>query len=210
MGRWHTLILDENGDIWSCGWGRFGVLGLGDTRNHSEFQYVAIGNGVDSNETVIDIQCGAVHNCCTVRDENGNRIKKKIYVWGRGKFGRLGTGNERNVLRPTLLRMDWLQRGDSVEQMALGGDDGILVTKRGMVYVWGKSEEGQLGVDYGGKSVLKPTQLRLPRNVMLDYKVDQVVMGDCHSMILMKQRNKDQNRKHSGYRRKRRTRYRRK
>ena len=74
MGRWHTLILDENGYIYSCGWGRFGVLGLNNTYNQSTFQYIPVKTAKHDNHNdndyddedlrIIDIECGAVHSCC--------------------------------------------------------------------------------------------------------------------------------------------------
>eukprot|EP01084_Bolivina_argentea_P054524 99979_1 len=191
LGRWHSLILTANGSVYSCGWGRFGVLGLGNTYNQNEFKRVY----VTKNDLVVsDIKCGAVHSCCVA---NGN-----VYVWGRGKYGRVGLGNEQNVLIPTFLKCKFEKKGDTVYKIELGGDNGMIISKFGDVYVWGKTLEGQLGF-YTNKNVLSPVRLRFNKHISNNYEPVDCSLGDCHSVILMSekvQRSNYYNAKNRSYR----------
>eukprot|EP01083_Nonionella_stella_P177789 625933_1 len=180
MGRWHTLALTKQGHMYSCGWGRFGVLGLNDFDGRNSFEYVAVRNAKNNKTLLVsDIKCGAVHNCCIVK---GHRC----YVWGRGKFGRLGLGNEQNVLTPTLLNIKFVQKNDGINKISLGGDNGCVISLFGDIYVWGKSLEGQLGFYNKDNNVCSPKRLVLGENLRHKCEPTNVVLGDCHSIMLMK------------------------
>ncbi len=85
VGQYHSLFLEESGVLWTCGYYKYGRLGLG--IKESEYQDLKHFNGGDLyqvtkiplfvKEKIIinDIKCGGQHNLAL--DING-----KVYSWG--------------------------------------------------------------------------------------------------------------------------------
>ena len=90
-GENHTLVLDDKGDLYSCGCSYGGKLGLGFmTTVQTSFKQIAL-KGVGS------VACGPNHSMALVRDKNN---KNALYSWGSGWNGELGHGNRDNVYNP--------------------------------------------------------------------------------------------------------------
>eukprot|EP00930_Biecheleria_cincta_P001021 TRINITY_DN102193_c0_g1_i1.p1 TRINITY_DN102193_c0_g1~~TRINITY_DN102193_c0_g1_i1.p1 ORF type:complete len:624 (-),score=69.77 TRINITY_DN102193_c0_g1_i1:622-2493(-) len=164
LGRWHSLALTADSKVWTFGWGRFGVLGQGDFADHRSPVLI---DKFAGQVKVHSISAGAVHNGAVVGEN------RHLFVWGRGSLGRLGLGKEANALWPTAH-----PTLDHVECIAMGGDFGVALSK-GTWLVWGKNEEGQLGLgDSDRENRLLPTE-----NPRLQ-GFGQVLAGDCHTLAL--------------------------
>jgi alpha-tubulin suppressor-like RCC1 family protein len=152
----------EDSQVWAFGWGRFGVLGQGDTSDHRSPVEV---QGLKGKVHVLS--AGAVHNGAIVGTE------RRLFVWGRGSFGRLGLGSQANSLWPTAH-----PSLEHVEHLVMGGDFGVALSA-GKWFVWGKNEEGQLGLgDSDRENRTLPTE-----NVGLN-GFSHVFVGDCHTLAL--------------------------
>mmetsp|Transcript_122453 Transcript_122453/g.236070 ORF Transcript_122453/g.236070 Transcript_122453/m.236070 type:complete len:647 (-) Transcript_122453:161-2101(-) len=162
LGRWHSLVLTKTNQAWSFGWGRFGVLGQGDVTDHRSPVQVA---GLSDRGEVHCLAAGAVHNGAIVG------AARQLFVWGRGSLGRLGLGREANALTPTLH-----PSLEHVQQLAMGGDFGMAFSG-GHWWVWGKNEEGQLGLG----DVDRQNRVQPMKNSGLQ-SFDRVVVGDCHTL----------------------------
>jgi len=112
-----SLVLNENGVIYSFGHPEHGQLGHGSENKeiiarketyHYEYSPVPIttfkeldpDNGdvtFHGQPTIIDIQCGSNHSCA-IDDQ------ARIFTWGFGGYGRLGHNNTQNEMTPRLMK----------------------------------------------------------------------------------------------------------
>lgn len=79
----HTLMLSKSGHVYSIGSNQFGQLGLGTTNMENQLLPCLLESLKD--EFITDIESGNEH--CLALSE----CQQKIYAWGQGKYGALGT-----------------------------------------------------------------------------------------------------------------------
>mmetsp|Transcript_28782 Transcript_28782/g.66466 ORF Transcript_28782/g.66466 Transcript_28782/m.66466 type:complete len:888 (+) Transcript_28782:27-2690(+) len=89
-GWGHTVVLSEDGRVWTWGFGKSGQLGTGEAGFSYLPQLVSALSGVPI-KTVV---CGS--HFTVAAEENGN-----MYSWGSGEEGRLGLGDAQNRSAPT-------------------------------------------------------------------------------------------------------------
>ena len=82
-GSLHTLFLDNDGKVWSCGSGKHGRLGLGHQINTAPAQHVAVAGG----EKIIGVSAGEMHSL--ILTASGRAL-----AFGNNKFGQLGVAME--------------------------------------------------------------------------------------------------------------------
>ena len=83
VGTIHTGIVTDAGDLFMCGHGKDGQLGLGDKDNRTTPTLVA--RAVFDGEAVLMVACGDQHT--VVATEGGG-----VYTFGGGYFAQLGHG----------------------------------------------------------------------------------------------------------------------
>ena len=91
-GKMHSMCLSSKKKIFSWGTGLNGRLGLGtneDVLSPTEIQML-------SNLRVIAISAGESHSAAITQT-------KKLYTWGNGSYGRLGTGFDTSSTKPVLV-----------------------------------------------------------------------------------------------------------
>lgn len=103
LGEYHTLVLGEDGSVWTWGYGgkkgffnwmysqEVGALGHGDKEAYFWPKCVDFFKG---NEVEM-IAAGNYHCVAVTKDQ-------KLYSWGRGLYGVLGNGSNRESLTPLL------------------------------------------------------------------------------------------------------------
>jgi alpha-tubulin suppressor-like RCC1 family protein len=83
--------------------------------------------------------------------DNGQTIaladNGRVYVWGNGQEGQLGSGSVRNALRPQLLAEP---AGVHFALVNSGGSTDYAVTRSGDLYAWGNNRKDQIGNGVGG------------------------------------------------------------
>ena len=112
-GVLHSLVLLENGDLYTFGRNSYGELGHGDTENRSFPTKVEALSGVAE---VVDATYGA-HSL--VQLENG-----ELYNFGRGDFNQLGHGDGEHKTTPTLIEAF---QGSNVLDFAAGDSHCLVV-----------------------------------------------------------------------------------
>ena len=137
-GHFHSLVRDQNGDLWSCGLNANGQLGLGDTNQRNDFTLVG-------NIGYQDIGAGAY--CSAYLSNN------RMYACGRNDFGqfqstlhRIGTSSESTNSNVTTFTQE-LNGFTDIENLWVGGR-GIFVKRSSsnVLYACGNNSWGNLGM----------------------------------------------------------------
>lgn len=95
-GGWHSLAITDDGEVWVWGRGEYGRLGLGDKSGSSKLRPHKV-KALEGHR-VVEASCGGTHTAVVTDDG-------RCFIFGRGSFGRLGTGRERDHLSPVELQL---------------------------------------------------------------------------------------------------------
>ncbi|MFY9113973.1 MAG: hypothetical protein WAO23_01870, partial [Dethiobacteria bacterium] len=162
----HSLILLENGDIYSCGRGTAGRLGLGD----NTARYFPTKVVISGRPKMVSISAGGKHSLAI--DEKG-----QVYACGENDYGQLGLGEvtEKNVFTP-VTGVPVL--GDNPAAAVSGSAHSLVLMKDGTVYSFGLNNHGQLGQ---GTTV----SLKMPALLRGFEHVKTASAGGTHSLLLL-------------------------
>ena len=122
-GGLHSLILDENGDLYGCGYNGYGQLGLGDNTDRSTPTFIT--------NFVKGMAAGYVH---TLIQTNDNRVYAAGYN-GNGELGD-GTGSDKNYFTSC---------GIVARSIAAGLYHSLAIAQNGKALAWGYNGYGELG-----------------------------------------------------------------
>eukprot|EP00536_Pseudo-nitzschia_multiseries_P017830 jgi/Psemu1/264537/estExt_Genewise1Plus.C_18540006 len=151
--------------LFTWGRGEDGQLGLGDTSDQDEPEYVDALRGVG----IRQIACGSGHT--VVLSTEG-----EVYTWGRGDDGRLGHGDNGWKYVPRITRS--LER-QVVTQVTCGSYHTAAVAGNGDLYTWGGGMYGKLG---HGNEAGHSTPKRV--DALKGLTVSQIACGSRHTAIV--------------------------
>ncbi len=129
-GGWHSACVSTTGEVFMWGRGEYGRLGLGDKSGSSKLRPAKVWalDGIK----MVQVSCGGSHTLGVTADG-------KAWAWGRGSFGRLGTGEERDAITPVEVKLPGGPERWHVIAVAAGGrhslcfavpDNGNLLEER--------------------------------------------------------------------------------
>jgi len=106
----------------------------------------------------------------------------KLYTWGYGSNGRLGHGEEADVLLPTVVTS---LKDEKIVHVACGGCHTAAVTSNGLLYTFGWNHYGQLG--HGAPCFSGEDLQVVPKIVegLKSHHVVQVACGEQHTVALV-------------------------
>ena len=146
-GNEHSLAVTKNGELFI--WGDGGLTGLG-----LDVKQVKTPSKLDffSKTKVIQAVCGGLHTVVVTKEGD-------VYSWGSTEGGQLGLpqqmiiqlckGKEQPVLLPQKIPK---LEGVQIAQVACGEAHTIAMSKEGVLYGWGMSNYGQLGLGFSADS----------------------------------------------------------
>ncbi|XP_063166477.1 probable E3 ubiquitin-protein ligase HERC6 [Candoia aspera] len=168
-GERRTLLLLADGSLASCGDNGQGQLGRrlppGQRRGYVPDRIQAL-----EAQTIVYISCGKEHSLAICN-------QGRVFSWGAGGFGQLGTGKLEDSLIPK--KINSLSRYNVI-QIACGHYHSIALTKDGQVFSWGQNIHGQLGLGKGLSSQTNPCNVSSLAGIPLA----QVAAGGAHSFVL--------------------------
>ncbi|GIG35289.1 RCC1 domain-containing protein [Cellulomonas pakistanensis] len=142
-GADHSIARTRGGAVYTWGGNWYGQLGLGPG--------AGLGGSATPARVALPAGAGAV-----VQVDAGQHFavavsETGVYTWGRGQFGRLGTGSLDDVRTPTLVAEQL--GGSPVAQVSAGRATVIARTASGVAWAWGGNGNGRLGAGIHGDSV---------------------------------------------------------
>ncbi|WP_372790789.1 RCC1 domain-containing protein, partial [Paraconexibacter sp.] len=136
-GGIHAVALSSAGKLYTWGGGSFGQLGNGSTTNSSV--PVAVSQGAaPAGTTYIQVASGSNH--VVALSSAG-----KLYAWGLGGSGQLGTGSSSSATSPVAVSQGAAPAGTTYTQFGAGANHAVALTSTGKLYAWGLGSSGQLG-----------------------------------------------------------------
>ncbi|MDR1426980.1 MAG: Ig-like domain repeat protein [Bifidobacteriaceae bacterium] len=149
-GGAHSLFLTSAGKVYAFGDNQYGQLGIGSTvRPASPTLVPALSNL--SSDKVVQISAGVNHTLALTG-------AGKIYAFGYGGSGRLGTGSTANQSAPALVAPLPEVGQDKPSQVAAGAYSSWVLTSGAKVYAFGNNANGMLGI---GSTVEQHTPVRV-------------------------------------------------
>jgi len=138
-GQAHTVVLADDGTVWTCGSNQYGQLGVESIPESATLIQVA---GLSS---IVGIAAAGVHSVALGYDT-------RVWTWGSNVYGQLGDGtsfleNTGPMFRATpspvkLLSGGWLTDATAI---AAGDQHTVALLSKGTVMAWGLNSEGQIG-----------------------------------------------------------------
>lgn len=166
-GAGHTLILDNCGHVYCCGWNNKGQLGISD--DTLKFKEIEILKGFK----VVEIACGwdfsaALTDC------------GKLFVWGNNAYTQLGLSKSITCTGiPSLLQVSQ-KLATGFKQVSCGLRHMAIITKDDGMLVAGNGNKGQLGIgdNYNDDNYLSISKVP-------DVKgVKSIACGEHHTLVL--------------------------
>lgn len=170
-GRDHSLVLTEQGFVYSFGSGTNGRHGHGETTNTWNPKPIA---ALDR-EFIRAIEAGSSHSFVINRAGD-------LFAWGAGGSGQLGLGHADATyqqMKPTMVEFFSLEQID-VRQASAGGAHSLVVTTTGELYSFGFGAYGRLG--HGDRE-----DVHLPKRIegpLTGHVVKDALAGLEHSVVL--------------------------
>lgn len=163
-GDYHTLAVDDTGQVWAWGYNKYGQLGvdLGAGINYTEDPQRVAGA-----TNVIAVAAGSDHSIALKKDGT-------VIGWGRNTFGQLGNGQttDKNDVPQPVYGLT------NIMEIAAGDNHTIALSQdRSTVWAWGSNYYGQLG-DGGKDNKLYPIKVQDIQDI------NMIAAGDNHTIAL--------------------------
>lgn len=169
-GHFHTVALDQQGHVWSCGKNNRGQCGTGAQSEKNVRELTRI--DALKSKRITEIAAGAEHSLALC--EEGN-----VYAWGCSAYGRLGIGRISwfrgyNESVPRLVRD---VSGTRMIQICAGHLTSACVDETGQAYTFGYGRHWQLGrVD--------DVDTWTPAPVQELHSISHISMGGMHAAAI--------------------------
>lgn len=155
-----SIVLDENGDVWTWGRNDYGQLADGTTTDRSTKQKVA---GLPK---MTAIAAGKFHGV-------GIDTSKKVWTWGNNEYGALGDNSI--SLRSTPYQIPGLE---NITTIVANQDFSLALDTLGNVYSWGSNGSGELGNGTLDQANLVPQRINGLTNIK------QLAVGYYHALAV--------------------------
>eukprot|EP00922_Rhytidocystis_sp_ex-Travisia-forbesii_P035686 GHVS01052943.1.p1 GENE.GHVS01052943.1~~GHVS01052943.1.p1 ORF type:complete len:425 (-),score=32.07 GHVS01052943.1:115-1389(-) len=184
-GSYHTVAVTEEGLMFSWGWGGSfwsGVGGLGHGNNLSVESPKLVQCLAELQEAVVQVACGQQHTLALT--DSGD-----IYACGKGELGRLGRGH--NGDQEEFMKIELfsgLKDSEAVRIIKIdcGTSHSTALGDNGSVWVWGRNDYGQLGLDdcVGDVYANEMYPRRLRSFDLENIRIRDISCGDHHMVAI--------------------------
>ncbi len=170
IGNNHTMILTENGKIYTCGRNSYGQLGNDDFSNKAIPIELTNKISLSSKDKVVQISVGFYHSVALT--ELG-----QVYSWGYNNHGQLGDGTTTLSSQPINITDNIGLEDDIVIKTIVGYNNTAVITQKGFFYMLGANDYSQLGI---GIDIYVAT----PERVAIEEKILMISTSINHTIAL--------------------------
>jgi alpha-tubulin suppressor-like RCC1 family protein len=179
-GVTHSLILAEDGSVFSFGYNSHGQLGVGTVNDGSSFIAKPIDASNLGGRKITQVAAGGQHSLLLAEDGS-------VFSFGDNFLGRtgLGTISDSNTLVATPIATLKLG-GRKITQVAAGVTHSLILAEDGSVFSFGDNYFGQLGVGTAGDFIFYRGSVAQPivTSNLGGLPVTQVAAGYIHSLLI--------------------------
>lgn len=146
-GFGHVLALNEAGEVWAWGRNNDGQVGCGTTKGITAPQKLPL-------KDIVDIAAGGKFSIAL--DKDG-----VLWGWGKNESHQISNGKEKNFTSPVKIDIGDIRPAF----IDAGGETISVVDTEGRLWMWGRNDVQQIGIDTKEKPVLNPrlfTELPAP------------------------------------------------
>lgn len=159
-----SMILLDNGDLYSCGTNSLGQLGQKSDLDKNKLGKIFF----EKNVIVKKIACGRDH--AMLLDINGN-----IWSWGCNNDGQLGSGNTNSRNYPVVINMGKI----IFTKISCGWAHSGAINDQSELFMWGLNSSNQLGISSDSTFKNIPTLVPMP-----DIKINHLTIGNNYTMVV--------------------------
>ncbi|KAJ1511954.1 hypothetical protein HMI55_006414 [Coelomomyces lativittatus] len=168
-GSFHSLCIDDLGEVWTFGLNNFGQCGVDPQTVHSFYtpHSISLPNGIAK-----DVAAGMHHSFILLEDGD-------VLCFGKNEDGQLGLGDDAPsvVLQPTL--NPYLHH---IKKIAAGTYHSIAITEQNEGYYFGENVSGQLGISSEIECIKLPQKYDFSKS---NAKILSAACGAQHSVLLV-------------------------
>lgn len=173
-GRAHTIVLTDNGIVFTLGNNAYGQCArriIPDEEYFGSNLVHRLAADIFKNQRIVDIVCGQDHS--TFITESG-----AVYSCGWGADGQTGLGHYNNQHTPDLVQGEI--KNEKIVKVSCAADCVLALNDKGEIFGWGNSEYGQIPQTEGVQ------QINVPINLKFDEvgKIVDIAAGGSFCMIL--------------------------
>ena len=173
----HTVVLDDQGKVYT--WGNNSHGQLGNETNEASLAPICISDisgNILKGKNIISISAGESYTLAI--DEQG-----KVYSWGWNRYGELGDGTDGynvNSTSPICISdiSSNILNGKKIISISAGGNSSVAVDIEGKVYTWGFNGLGQLGNGTTDDSNVPICISEIEGNILNEKNIIEVSAGD--------------------------------
>jgi alpha-tubulin suppressor-like RCC1 family protein len=164
----HSLLLNKQGRVYSCGNNGKGQLGRGELKVNFDQSLPLLISSLKIG-SIIAISAGGSHSL--ICNSHG-----QVFSFGDNHYGQLGLGDRNNRSIPTLITH---YGSEKIIAISAGRAHSLLLNSHGQVFSFGHHRDGQLGHEMIINSTL-PKPILIPENK----KITIISAGGDHSLLI--------------------------
>ena len=178
-GANHVLALSQEGEVYAWGCGEQGQLGRRILERHKLLALYPTRITPRNHRIhggIVSIICGSYHSFLL-------SAFGTVYAVGLNNFGQLGLGDFEDRLVPEALPAEVWQ-GHRIVNLSAGEHHSLALSASGKVFVFGRSDFNQMGIDFSSESESSQRAHNTPLMIPTLSSIGKIAAGSNHNLAI--------------------------